>query len=403
MDKSKIKVGILGIGNCASSLVQGLEYYKINDTENGLISDVIGGYRVSDIEIVAAFDINKNKVGLDLSEAIFAEPNNTTKFSEVPKLDIEVSPGKTLDGIGKFVKDIIDPVEDSEVIVEVLKSSGAEILVNLLPVGSDEAVKFYAECAIEANVGFINCIPVFIARDKEWYQKFADNNVPLIGDDIKSQVGATIVHRALAQLFSDRGINLKRSYQLNVGGNMDFLNMLEEDRLQTKRTSKTTSVTSVANKGKGMDKGSVRIGPSDYVEWLEDRKKAFIRLEGEAFGGVPLNIELQLEVWDSPNSAGVVIDAIRYMKFFAKKKDLKSPQWIRNIKGKNYPKWRIDTLISSKKYSNLVFIKNGGWHFTYLKTPEHLEKKLLNFANTSIDVSDAVSYTHLTLPTNREV
>lgn len=265
MDKSKIKVGILGIGNCASSLVQGLEYYKINDTENGLISDVIGGYRVSDIEIVAAFDINKNKVGLDLSEAIFAEPNNTTKFSEVPKLDIEVSPGKTLDGIGKFVKDIIDPVEDSEVVVEVLKSSGAEILVNLLPVGSDEAVKFYAECAIEANVGFINCIPVFIARDKEWYQKFADNNVPLIGDDIKSQVGATIVHRALAQLFSDRGINLKRSYQLNVGGNMDFLNMLEEDRLQTKRTSKTTSVTSVANKGKGMDKGSVRIGPSDNI------------------------------------------------------------------------------------------------------------------------------------------
>ena len=324
MNKSKIKVGILGIGNCASSLVQGLEYYKINDTENGLISDVIGGYRVSDIEIVAAFDINKNKVGLDISEAIFTEPNNTTKFSEVPKLNVEVSPGKVLDGIGKFVKDIIEPVKDSDAVVEVLKSSGAEILVNLLPVGSDEAVKFYADCAIEASVGFINCIPVFIARDKEWYQKFADNNVPLIGDDIKSQVGATIVHRALAQLFSDRGINLKRSYQLNVGGNMDFLNMLEEDRLQTKRTSKTTSVTSVANKGKGMEKGTVRIGPSDYVEWLEDRKKAFIRLEGEAFGGVPLNIELQLEVWDSPNSAGVVIDAIRYMTFFAMKKDLKS-------------------------------------------------------------------------------
>lgn len=320
----KIKVAVLGIGNCASSLVQGLEYYKINDTENGLISDVIGGYRVSDIEIVAAFDINKNKVGKDLSDAIFTEPNNTTKFSEVPSLGVEVSPGRTLDGIGKFVDDIIDPVDDSDAVVEVLKSSDAEILVNLLPVGSDEAVKFYAECAIEAGVGFINCIPVFIARDKEWYQKFADNGIPLIGDDIKSQVGATIVHRALAQLFSDRGINLKRSYQLNVGGNMDFLNMLEEDRLQTKRTSKTTSVTSVANKGKGMEKGSVRIGPSDYVEWLEDRKKAFIRLEGEAFGGVPLNIELQLEVWDSPNSAGVVIDAIRYMKFFAEKKDLKS-------------------------------------------------------------------------------
>ena len=324
MENSKIKVAVVGVGNCASSLVQGLEYYKINDTENGLISDVIGGYRVADIEIVAAFDINKSKVGKDLSEAIFSEPNNTIKFSEVPTLNVEVSPGKTLDGIGKFVKEIIDPVDDSSSVIEVLKTSGAEILVNLLPVGSDEAVKYYANCAIEAKVGFINCIPVFIARDKEWYQKFQDNNVPLIGDDIKSQVGATIVHRALAQLFSDRGLNLKHSYQLNVGGNMDFLNMLEEDRLQTKRTSKTTSVTSVANKGKGMEKGTVRIGPSDYVEWLEDRKKAFIRLEGEAFGGVPLNIELQLEVWDSPNSAGVVIDAIRYMKFFSMKNDLKS-------------------------------------------------------------------------------
>lgn len=324
MENSKIKVAVVGVGNCASSLVQGLEYYKINDTENGLISDVIGGYRVADIEIVAAFDINKSKVGKDLSEAIFSEPNNTIKFSEVPTLNVEVSPGKTLDGIGKFVKEIIDPVDDSTSVIEVLKTSGAEILVNLLPVGSDEAVKYYANCAIEAKVGFINCIPVFIARDKEWYQKFQDNNVPLIGDDIKSQVGATIVHRALAQLFSDRGLNLKHSYQLNVGGNMDFLNMLEEDRLQTKRTSKTTSVTSVANKGKGMEKGTVRIGPSDYVEWLEDRKKAFIRLEGEAFGGVPLNIELQLEVWDSPNSAGVVIDAIRYMKFFSMKNDLKS-------------------------------------------------------------------------------
>ena len=324
MDNRKIKVAVLGIGNCASSLVQGLQYYQVNDTENGLISDVIGGFRVSDIEIVAAFDINENKVGKDLSEAIFSSPNNTTKFSDVPNLDVKVSPGKTLDGIGKFVENIINPVEDSESVVDVLKSSEAEILVNLLPVGSDEAVKYYAECAIEAKVGFINCIPVFIARDPEWYKKFSDNNVPLIGDDIKSQVGATIVHRALAQLFSDRGINLKRSYQLNVGGNMDFLNMLEEDRLQTKRTSKTTSVTSVANKGKGMEEGTVRIGPSDYVEWLEDRKKAFIRLEGEAFGGVPLNIELQLEVWDSPNSAGVVIDAIRYMKFFSMKNDLKS-------------------------------------------------------------------------------
>ena len=324
MNKSTIKIAILGVGNCASSLVQGLEYYKNNDNEKGLISDVIGGYRVSDIEIVAAFDINKEKVGIDLSKAIYKEPNNASKFSDVPKLNVDVKPGKTLDGIGKFVEDIIPLVEDSENVVQELNNSKAEILVNLLPVGSEEAVKFYADCAIEANVGFINWIPVFIARDDKWYKKFKDNNVPLIGDDIKSQVGATIVHRALAQLFSDRGVELKKSYQLNVGGNMDFLNMLEEDRLETKRTSKTSSVTSIANKGKGMDPDNVRIGPSDYVKWLEDRKKAFIRLEGEAFGGVPLNIEVQLEVWDSPNSAGVVIDAIRYMKYFNDKGDLDS-------------------------------------------------------------------------------
>lgn len=324
MTDKKIKIAILGIGNCASSLVQGLEFYNDNSKEAGLISDVIGGYNVSDIQVVSAFDINKTKVGKDLSEAIFESQNNTTKFSDVPNLGVEVKPGKVLDGIGKFVEDIIDPTEDSEDVVKELQESGAEILVNLLPVGSDEAVKFYADCAIEAKVGFINCIPVFIARDKSWYKKFKDNNVPLIGDDIKSQVGATIVHRVLAQLFSDRGVDLKRSYQLNVGGNMDFLNMLEEDRLETKRTSKTSSVTSVANKGKGMEPKNVRIGPSDYVEWLEDRKKAFIRLEGESFGGVPLNIEVQLEVWDSPNSAGVVIDAVRYMKFFKDSGDLES-------------------------------------------------------------------------------
>ena len=324
MTDSKIKVAILGVGNCASSFVQGLQYYKDDTEESGLISDVIGGYRVSDIEVVSAFDINKSKVGKDLSEAIFEKPNNTTKFADVPSLNVEVKPGKVLDGIGKFVKDIIEPSDETSNIVEELRSSGAEILINLLPVGSDEAVKFYAECAIAAKVGFINCIPVFIARDEEWYQKFKENNVPLIGDDIKSQVGATIVHRVLAQLFSDRGVNLKRSYQLNVGGNMDFLNMLEEDRLETKRTSKTSSVTSVANKGKGMEPKNVRIGPSDYVEWLEDRKKAFIRLEGESFGGVPLNIEVQLEVWDSPNSAGVVIDAVRYMKYFKESNDLES-------------------------------------------------------------------------------
>ena len=324
MENKKIKVAILGVGNCASSFVQGVEYYSNSDNEDGLISDVIGGYKVSDIEIVAAYDINESKVGKDLSEAIFAEPNNTLKFSEVPSTGVIVEPGVVKDGVGKFVKDIIKTSPDSKNFEDSLKNSGAEILINLLPVGSDDAVKFYAQAAINSDVGFINCIPVFIARDDEWYQKFKDASVPLIGDDIKSQVGATIVHRALAQLFSDRGVKLENTYQLNVGGNMDFLNMLEEDRLETKRTSKTSSVTSVANKGSGISPDNVRIGPSDYVKWLEDRKKAFIRLEGKAFGGAPLNIEVQLEVWDSPNSAGVTIDAVRYMKFFNEKNDLDS-------------------------------------------------------------------------------
>ena len=322
--ENNIKVAILGVGNCASSFVQGIEHYSNSDNEDGLISDIIGGYKVSNIEVVAAYDINTSKVGKDLSEAIFAEPNNTIKFCDVSKTGVIVEPGVVNDGVGKFVKDIITTSPDSENFEGSLKDSGAEILINLLPVGSDEAVKFYAQSAINVGVGFINCIPVFIARDKEWYQKFKDAGVPLIGDDIKSQVGATIVHRVLAQLFSDRGVNLENTYQLNVGGNMDFLNMLEEDRLETKRTSKTSSVTSVANKGKGLSPDNVRIGPSDYVRWLEDRKKAFIRLEGKGFGGAPLNLEVQLEVWDSPNSAGVTIDAVRYMKFFKEKNDLDS-------------------------------------------------------------------------------
>ena len=322
--ENNIKVAILGVGNCASSFVQGIEHYSNSENEDGLISDVIGGYKVSNIEVVAAFDINTTKVGKDLSEAIFAEPNNTIKFSDVPETGVIVQPGVVNDGVGKFVKDIITTSPDSENFEVSLRDSGAEILINLLPVGSDEAVKFYAQSAINVGIGFINCIPVFIARDKEWYQKFKDAGVPLIGDDIKSQVGATIVHRVLAQLFSDRGVNLENTYQLNVGGNMDFLNMLEEDRLETKRTSKTSSVTSVANKGKGISPENVRIGPSDYVKWLEDRKKAFIRLEGKGFGGAPLNLEVQLEVWDSPNSAGVTIDAVRYMKFFKEKNDLDS-------------------------------------------------------------------------------
>ena len=322
--ENNIKVAILGVGNCASSFVQGIEHYSNSENEDGLISDVIGGYKVFNIEVVAAFDINTTKVGKDLSEAIFAEPNNTIKFSDVPETGVIVQPGVVNDGVGKFVKDIITTSPDSENFEDSLRDSGAEILINLLPVGSDEAVKFYAQSAINVGIGFINCIPVFIARDKEWYQKFRDAGVPLIGDDIKSQVGATIVHRVLAQLFSDRGVNLENTYQLNVGGNMDFLNMLEEDRLETKRTSKTSSVTSVANKGKGISPENVRIGPSDYVKWLEDRKKAFIRLEGKGFGGAPLNLEVQLEVWDSPNSAGVTIDAVRYMKFFKEKNDLDS-------------------------------------------------------------------------------
>ena len=324
MGKQKIKVAILGVGNCASSFVQGIHYYTNSDKEDGLISDVIGGYKVSDIEVVAAYDINKSKVGKDLGDAIFSEPNNTLKFFEVPKTGVIVEPGVAKDGVGKFTKDIIEKVSDNNNFETSLLDSGAEILINLLPVGSDDAVKFYAQAAINTKIGFINCIPVFIARDSNWYEKFKDNGVPLIGDDIKSQVGATIVHRVLAQLFSDRGVKLKNTYQLNVGGNMDFLNMLEEDRLETKRTSKTSSVTSVANKGQGIEPDNVRIGPSDYVKWLEDRKKAFIRLEGESFGGAPLNIEVQLEVWDSPNSAGVTIDAVRYMKFFKDKNDFES-------------------------------------------------------------------------------
>ena len=324
MGKQKIKVAILGVGNCASSFVQGIHYYTNNDKEDGLISDVIGGYKVSDIEVVAAYDINKSKVGKDLCDAIFSDPNNTMKFFDVNSTGVTVEPGVAKDGVGKFTKDIIEKVSDNDNFEASLKNSGAEILINLLPVGSDDAVKYYAQAAINTKIGFINCIPVFIARDPEWYKKFKDNQVPLIGDDIKSQVGATIVHRVLAQLFSDRGVKLKNTYQLNVGGNMDFLNMLEEDRLETKRTSKTSSVTSVANKGKGIEPDNVRIGPSDYVKWLEDRKKAFIRLEGESFGGAPLNIEVQLEVWDSPNSAGVTIDAVRYMKFFKDKNDLES-------------------------------------------------------------------------------
>jgi len=313
---SKIRVAIAGVGNCASSLVQGIEYYRNADpTESvpGLMHVVLGGYHVGDVEFVAAFDVDAAKVGLDLGKAIFAGQNNTVRFAPVGELGISVQKGPTFDGLGKYYRQTIEesPAADVDV-VSVLRSTGADVLVSYLPVGSEEAQKHYAQCAIDAGVGFVNAIPVFIASNPEWAAKFEAANVPIVGDDIKSQVGATIVHRILARLFEDRGMVLDRTYQLNVGGNMDFKNMLERERLESKKISKTQSVTSQIDHGIAAD--DVHIGPSDHVPWLEDRKWAYIRLEGRNFGDVPLNIELKLEVWDSPNSAGVIIDALRCCK-----------------------------------------------------------------------------------------
>src|SRR6266516_4498009 len=312
----KVRVAIVGVGNCASSLVQGVHYYRDaspKDSVPGLMHVNLGGYHIRDIEFVAAFDIDKNKVGLDLSEAIFAKPNNTVKFSDVPKTGVKVYRGMTHDGIGKYLSDVVQkaPGETSDV-VGILKKTKADVVVSYLPVGSEEATKWYVEQALTAGVGFVNCIPVFIAREPYWQKRFLDKNLPIIGDDIKSQVGATIVHRVLTRLFRDRGVKLERTYQLNFGGNTDFLNMLERDRLMSKKISKTRSVTSQLDYNIGAD--NVHIGPSDYVPWLHDRKWAYIRLEGRSFGDVPLNVELKLEVVDSPNSAGVVIDAIRSCK-----------------------------------------------------------------------------------------
>jgi myo-inositol-1-phosphate synthase len=309
----KIRLAIAGVGNCASSLVQGIEYYRNadpNDAVPGLMHVVLGGYHVGDVEVVAAFDVDAAKVGLDLGKAVFAGQNNTVRFAPVGDLGVEVQRGPTLDGLGQFYRQTIEeslaePVE----VAEVLRETGAEVLVSYLPVGSDQAQKHYATACLETGVAFVNAIPVFIASDPEWAQRFADAGVPIIGDDIKSQVGSTIVHRILARLFEDRGLVLDRTYQLNVGGNMDFKNMLERDRLISKKISKTQAVTSQVENGIAAD--HVHIGPSDHVPWLEDRKWAFIRLEGRNFGDVPLNLELKLEVWDSPNSAGVIIDAIR--------------------------------------------------------------------------------------------
>ena len=312
----KINVAIIGVGNCASSLVQGVYYYQqAKETEfvPGLMHVNLGGYHISDINFVAAFDIDKNKVGKDLAQAIFTKPNNTFKFCEVPTTGVKVQRGMTHDGLGKYLSQIIEkapgPTAD---IVKILKETKTDMVINYLPVGSEEATKWYIEQVLAAGCGFINCIPVFTAREKYWQERFIKRGLPIIGDDVKSQVGATIVHRVLTRLFRDRGVKLERTYQLNFGGNTDFLNMLERERLESKKISKTTSVTSQLDYE--LDPKDIHVGPSDYVPWLDDRKFCHIRMEGRTFGDVLLNLELKLEVWDSPNSAGVVIDAIRCCK-----------------------------------------------------------------------------------------
>jgi myo-inositol-1-phosphate synthase len=311
-----VRVAIVGVGNCASSLVQGVEYYQDADPASkvpGLMHVRFGEYHVSDIEFVAAFDVDAKKVGQDLAHAIDASENNTIKISDVPPTGITVQRGHTFDGLGKYYRQTIEESTESPVdIVQVLNETKTDVLVCYLPVGSEQAAKFYAQCALDAKVAFVNALPVFIAGTKEWADKFTAAGVPIVGDDIKSQVGATITHRVLAKLFDDRGVILDRTMQLNVGGNMDFMNMLERERLESKKISKTQSVTSQIPHELG--KGNVHIGPSDYVSWLDDRKWAYVRLEGRAFGDVPLNLEYKLEVWDSPNSAGVIIDAVRCAK-----------------------------------------------------------------------------------------
>jgi myo-inositol-1-phosphate synthase len=312
----KVRVAIVGVGNCASSLVQGVQYYKDANPEDsvpGLMHVDLGGYHISDIEFSAAFDVDADKVGRDLGEAVFRGQNNTVKFSDVPELGVTVNRGMTHDGIGKYLSQVITkaPGETSDV-VRILQETQTDVVVSYLPVGSEQATKWYVEQILEAGCAFVNCIPVFIAREQYWNNRFRKAGLPIVGDDIKSQVGATIVHRSLARLFGDRGVELQRTSQLNVGGNMDFYNMLERERLESKKISKTNAVTSIVDHE--MPAHDVHVGPSDYVPWLEDRKWAHIRLEGAAFGDVPLTAELKLEVWDSPNSAGIVIDAARCCK-----------------------------------------------------------------------------------------
>jgi myo-inositol-1-phosphate synthase len=312
-----VRVAIMGVGNCASSLVQGVEYYKDADPASrvpGLMHVTFGPYHVSDLEFVAAFDVDAKKVGRDLAEAIGASENNTIKICDVPPQDVIVQRGHTLDGLGKYYRETIEESDEEPVdVVATLRDAAVDVLICYLPVGSEHAAKFYAQCAIDAGVAFVNALPVFIAGTPEWAAKFEEAGVPIVGDDIKSQVGATITHRVLAKLFEDRGVELQRTMQLNVGGNMDFLNMLERDRLESKKISKTQAVTSQIP-DRDLGKRNVHIGPSDYVAWLDDRKWAYVRLEGKAFGDVPLNLEYKLEVWDSPNSAGVIIDALRCAK-----------------------------------------------------------------------------------------
>ncbi|MCU0263080.1 MAG: inositol-3-phosphate synthase [Candidatus Nanopelagicales bacterium] len=311
-----IRVAIVGVGNCASSLVQGVEYYKdadVNDRVPGLMHVQFGDYHVRDIEFVAAYDVDAKKVGQDLAHAIVASENNTIKICDVPPTGVTVSRGHTLDGLGKYYREMVTESDEQPVdIVASLIENKVDVLICYLPVGSEQAAKYYAQCAIDAKVAFVNALPVFIAGTPEWAQKFADAGVPIVGDDIKSQVGATITHRVLTRLFEDRGVTVDRTYQLNVGGNMDFMNMLERDRLESKKISKTQSVTS--QMAGTIEPRNIHIGPSDYVAWLDDRKWAFVRLEGRAFGDVPLSLEYKLEVWDSPNSAGVIIDALRAAK-----------------------------------------------------------------------------------------
>ena len=313
---ASVRVAVVGVGNCASSLVQGVEYYRGADPAGsvpGLMHVTFGDYHVSDIEFVAAFDVDAKKVGFDLSEAISNSENNTIKITDVPPLGVTVQRGPTHDGLGKYYRQTIEESEADPVdVVAALRAARADVLVAYLPVGSETADKFYAQCALDAGVAFVNALPVFIASDPAWAQKFTDAGLPIVGDDIKSQVGATITHRVMAKLFEDRGVVLDRTYQLNVGGNMDFKNMLERDRLESKKISKTQAVTS--NLSHDLGARNVHIGPSDYVAWLDDRKWAYVRLEGRAFGDVPLNLEYKLEVWDSPNSAGIIIDAVRAAK-----------------------------------------------------------------------------------------